>query len=333
MGGGATGGNATGGGASGSQQLYQLNPDAPAFNMDAMAAAAVAAASAMPSRDARLPDFSLDKPEVWFSMVEACFEDCNIMNEKQRYNKVLYRLPVAVVESMAALVANIGDFAGREYQELKRRVLAAHGRSRWEKLDSLLAFPKMGANERPSVVLSRLNSLKPATLEELYMAIFLRVLPDSYREHFAHTELRTAEEMAAKADGLWEMRGGAAAATVAAITRPASPRRPSPGRQQDGGGGGGGRRNNSNRGRGGGRSRGNGGRNGGQRRDRSPTPGGALGQADGGGYATADGGNLHDGAYKGTGLCFHHFSYGRQATRCKPPCLFSQGNGAAAGSN
>jgi hypothetical protein len=52
------------------------------------------------------------------------------------------------------------------------------------------------------VVLSRLNSLKPATLEELYMAIFLRVLPDSYREHFAHTELRTAEEMAAKADGL-----------------------------------------------------------------------------------------------------------------------------------
>jgi hypothetical protein len=36
----------------------------------------------------------------------------------------------------------------------------------------------MGANERLSVVLSRLNSLKPATLEELYMAIFLRLLPD-----------------------------------------------------------------------------------------------------------------------------------------------------------
>jgi hypothetical protein len=35
------------------------------------------------------------------------------------------------------------------------------------------------------VVLSRLNSLKPATLEELYMAIFLRLLLDSYREHFA----------------------------------------------------------------------------------------------------------------------------------------------------
>jgi hypothetical protein len=214
-------------------------------------------------------------------MVEACFEDCNITNEKQRYNKVLYRLPVAVVESLPALVGNIGNYPGREYQELKRRVLAAHGRSRWEKLDSLsplfqlLSFPKMGANEQPSVVLSRLNSLKPATLEELYMAIFLRVLPDSYREHFAHTELRRAKEMAAKADGLWEMRGGAAA-MVAAISHPASPRRPSPGRrQQDGGGGSGGDRRINNRGRG------NGGSGSGQRRDRSPTPGGAL-QRDGG---------------------------------------------------
>jgi hypothetical protein len=164
-----------GGGATGGQPL---NPDALVFDMDAMAAAAAAAACAASSRDAHLPDFSLDKPEVWFSMVEACFEDCNITNEKQRYNKVLYRLPVAVVESLAALVGNIGNFPGREYQELERRVLAAHGRSRWEKLDSLLSFPKMGANERTSVVLSRLNSLKPATLEELYMAIFLRVLPD-----------------------------------------------------------------------------------------------------------------------------------------------------------
>jgi hypothetical protein len=172
---------------------------------------------------------------------------------------------VAVVESLPTLVSNIGNFQGREYQELKRRVLASHGCSRWEKLDSLLSFPKMGANERPSVVLSWLNSLKPVTLEELYMAIFLRVLPDSYREHFAHSKLRTMEEMAAKADGLWEMRGGAAA-MVAALSRPPSPRRPSPGRrQQDGGGGGGGDRRNNNRGRGGGRGRGNGGRGGGQR--------------------------------------------------------------------
>jgi hypothetical protein len=57
----------------------------------------------------------------------------------------------------------------------------------------------MGANKWLSVVLSRLNSLKPAMLEELYMAIFVRLLLDSYREHFAHCELATALELAAKA--------------------------------------------------------------------------------------------------------------------------------------
>jgi hypothetical protein len=134
----------------------------------------------------------MEKPEVWFSMVEAMFEDCTVTNSKQRYNKVLYRLPVAVMESLAMLVSNIEDYRGREYVELKKRVLTAHGRLRWEKLDSLLSFPKMGVNERPSVVLFRLNSLKPATLEELYMAIILRLLPDSYREQFAQCELGTA---------------------------------------------------------------------------------------------------------------------------------------------
>jgi hypothetical protein len=58
--------------------------------MDAMAAAAACAVS---TRDARLPDFSMDKPEVWFSMVEAMFKDCNVTNSKQKYNKVLSGCP------------------------------------------------------------------------------------------------------------------------------------------------------------------------------------------------------------------------------------------------
>jgi hypothetical protein len=57
------GGRATGG--------QTLKPEAPIFDMDAMAAAAAAAACAASSCNACLLDFSLDKPEVWFSMVEA----------------------------------------------------------------------------------------------------------------------------------------------------------------------------------------------------------------------------------------------------------------------
>jgi hypothetical protein len=63
-----------------------LNPDAPAFDMAAMNAAAMAAANTVLARDARFPDFSMDKPEVWFSMVEAMFEDCNVTASKKKHN-------------------------------------------------------------------------------------------------------------------------------------------------------------------------------------------------------------------------------------------------------
>jgi hypothetical protein len=131
------------------------------------------------------------------------------------------------------------------YTALKERLLAAYGRSKWEKPDSLLSFPKMEAHERPLVVLARLNTLKLATLEELYMAIYLLVLPDGYCEHFSRCNFKTAEELAAVADGLWEMRGGNPA-VLAAVGRSASPgRQQSPFRQQQqhrGGDGGGGNR-------------------------------------------------------------------------------------------
>jgi hypothetical protein len=50
-----------GGGATGGQQL---NPDAPAFDMDAMAAAAVAAASAWPLHPATFLDIAILEAEV-----------------------------------------------------------------------------------------------------------------------------------------------------------------------------------------------------------------------------------------------------------------------------
>jgi hypothetical protein len=56
----------------------------------------------------------------------------------------LYRLPVDIGEEIVPLVNNIANYKCREYWKLKARLLAANGRSRWDKLDSLLTFPKMG---------------------------------------------------------------------------------------------------------------------------------------------------------------------------------------------
>jgi hypothetical protein len=153
------------------------------------------------------------------------------VKSKEKYNKVLGKLPVDIIEELALFTDNPLAYED-PYTELKQPLLAAYGCSKWEKLASLLSFPKMGANKRPSVVLVRLSTLKPKSLKELYMAIYLRVLPDGYRKHFLRCQFKTAEELAAVADCLWEMRGGNPA-IVAAVGRAAFPeRQQSPAQQQ-----------------------------------------------------------------------------------------------------
>jgi hypothetical protein len=146
-------------------------------------------------------------------------EDAKVV--KSKYNKVLGKLPLHIIKELAPVTDNLSGFED-PYTELKQRLLAAYGRSKWEKLGSLLSFPKMGINERPSVELARLNTLKPQSLKELFMAIYLWVLPNGYREHFLRCQFKTAEELAAVADGLWEMSGGNPV-VVAAVGRSASP--------------------------------------------------------------------------------------------------------------
>jgi hypothetical protein len=73
-----------------------LNPDAPAFNMDGLIAAAASL-----QRDCRLPDFVIEKPEAWFKCVEAQLEDTKVVKPNDIYNKVLGKLPVNIIEELA----------------------------------------------------------------------------------------------------------------------------------------------------------------------------------------------------------------------------------------
>jgi hypothetical protein len=80
------------GGANTGTPLSGLNPDAPVFNMDGLLAAA-----ANMQRDCRLPDFVIEKPEAWFKCVEAQLEDAKVVKPKDKYNKVLGKLPVHII--------------------------------------------------------------------------------------------------------------------------------------------------------------------------------------------------------------------------------------------
>jgi hypothetical protein len=103
-----------------------------------------------------LPDFVIEKPEAWFKCVDAQLEDAKMVKSKDKYNKVLGKM----LEELAPVTDNPLAFED-PYTTLKQRLLAAYSHSKWEKLDSLLNFPNMWANEQPSVVLARLNTLKP----------------------------------------------------------------------------------------------------------------------------------------------------------------------------
>jgi hypothetical protein len=188
--------------------LASLNQNALPFNMDSLIAAAAGI-----QHVCRLPNFVIEKPEAWFKCVEAQLEDAKVVKSKEKYNKVLGKLPVHIIKELAPVVENPSAFED-PYAVLKQFLLAAYDHSKWEKLDSLHNFPKMWANERPSVVLAHLNTLKSQSLEELYMVIYLRVLPDGYRKHFSQCQFKSAEELAAVANSLWEMSGGNTAVEV-----------------------------------------------------------------------------------------------------------------------
>ncbi|MFN9905052.1 MAG: hypothetical protein ACK56F_02860, partial [bacterium] len=151
----------------------------------------------------------------------------------------------------------------------------------------LLDHPELG-DRRPSAMMAEMLSLRFETSapDSLFLALFLRRLPPSIRDHLAAANHATAAEMATHADSLWDARHSASVSAVgdslaAVAVRYASPRSShSPNR----------------------RARSPDRRRGGGRQPRCPTPG-------------------HQDGKK---LCYIHRKYGYDATGCrgthKTPC-------------
>jgi hypothetical protein len=89
------------GGSNTNLLLLGLNPNAPVFDMDGLIAAA-----ANIQRDCRLQDFVIEKLEAWFKCVEAQLEDAKVGKSKEKYNKVLGKLPVHITVELAPVTDN-----------------------------------------------------------------------------------------------------------------------------------------------------------------------------------------------------------------------------------
>ncbi len=164
------------------------------------------------------------------------------------------------------------------------------GMTKWQMAYSLLDHPDLG-DCSPSAMMAEMLSLRFETTapDSLFLALFLRRLPASIRDHLAAANHTTATEMATHADILRDARSTASVSAVtdslaAVSVRSASPNRcaKSPDRR---------RARSPDRRRGGGRQP-----------PRRPTPGRPDGKK----------------------VCWIHKKYGFDATSCRPGCEWAE---------
>jgi hypothetical protein len=232
---------------------------------------------------------------MWFAQAEAQFRRARVTAETTMYDYILMKLPQDVVMSVRALVSAIeADPVKQEqsYTLMKEALLGSYGMTKWQMAYSLLDHPDLG-DRRPSAMMAEMLSLRFETTapDSLFLALFLRRLPASIRDHLAAANHTTATEMATHADILWDARSTASVSavtdTLAAVSvRSASPNRraKSPDRRA---------RSPVRRG---------GGRGGGRQPPRRPTPG----------------------RQDGKNICWIHKKYGVDATSCRQGCEWAE---------
>jgi hypothetical protein len=240
----------------------------------------------------KLPDFWVQDPHMWFSQAEAQFRRARISVSTTMYDHVLMKLPETVIMAIRSLIQTIEadpTLADTSYQRLKTALLCSFGKTKWQMAYALLDHPDLG-DRRPSVMMAEMLSLRYETTapDSLFLALFLRCLPDSIREHLAAADHKTAAEMAAHADILWDARKSTSVSSlsdsVAAVSlrgRSPTPRR-SPNRRQDN-----------------------------RRQYRSPTP------------VTRRRPDSRS-RNEDPNLCYYHDKFKHKALKCESPCTWSK---------
>jgi len=118
-----------------------------------------------------------------------------------------------------AVVENAGVYAN-PYVALRDRLLAVYEPSVWEQSAKLLRFAELG-DRRPSDQLDAMLALVPADLSILVKAIFLGSLPADMHDHVQQvTEMLSYQQLAARADSIWQVRQANCAGVVGAVSPP-----------------------------------------------------------------------------------------------------------------
>jgi hypothetical protein len=251
----------------------------------------------------RLPDFWPDAPEGWFVFIESKFRVKHVTDESEMFDLVVGCLPRNTIRQVIDVLQRPDQ--EQPYTVLKRRLLATHELTTFQRIEQLHKMEPLGAR-KPSELMSHMLEICPSGEDKnkFFLFLFLQRLPRELRVLLTEEDLAEPRDLAAKADRHWAMlnhQHGLVAVmeaaeedgTVAAVSGAR--------------GGRGGR---------GGRKRGRGGHQ--QNQQHS----GGQGKTDGAAAAATPASNMAPGtvARFAAGLCHFHWCYGDKARQCEPPC-------------
>jgi hypothetical protein len=232
----------------------------------------------------------------------------NITDEASKFDLVVGCLPRESIRQVIDVLERPDP--EEPYTVLKRRLLASHELTTFQRIELLHKMEPLGAR-KPSELLSQMLEICPSGEDKnkFFLFLFLQRLPKELRVLLAEEDLNEPRDLAAKADRHWAMlnHNHGLVATVESIEEEGTVAAVN--HYHNGGRGGrgarGGRYNNRRRGRGGGQAN-----NGGNSQAADGQPAGAAPHPMAPGTV----------ARFAAGLCHFHWSFGDRARQCEPPC-------------
>ncbi|XP_037930884.1 uncharacterized protein LOC119665721 [Teleopsis dalmanni] len=95
----------------------------------------------------KVPPFWHERPEIWFTQIEAQFAVAGISSDVTKFNTVVAQIESSVVTDVADAV--LYPLATGKYINLKNRILDRYGESEQRKIQWLLSKIELG-NRRPT---------------------------------------------------------------------------------------------------------------------------------------------------------------------------------------
>lgn len=151
----------------------------------------------------RVPPFWQEKPNVWFTQIEAQFALSNITSDATKYYTVVSNLEPAIAAQLEDILEN--PPASNRYEKLKSELIRRLSVSQEKKVRQLLIHEELG-DRKPSAFLRHLQSLAgPGVPEDFVRTIWTSRLPTSLQAIIASQVATSLEAVAELADRVLEI--------------------------------------------------------------------------------------------------------------------------------